>query len=442
MRDTIYIFRHIARIVIEMESPIAISSGRDNIMTDSSIMKDINGLPYIPGTSITGVIRNNINFLNSNEKDKLFGFQTQQSGQGSKIIISDAIMIGNDGKPKDGIQSIDFTNEFYKKFQALPIRQHVCINDKGVNKGTGKFDEEIVYKGTRFCFEIELMSQTDNRELFGKIMDTICSDYLRIGSGTRKGFGKASVITEQSGIAHLNLKEPKDLELYLKKTTNLSDSWIGFNVFDGKQKDDNCWETYSINIHPIDFFLFSSGFKDDDADMSPVYEEYITWSQNNKPKFTEQKNILIPASSIKGALSHRVAYYWNKLNKKYADNKEGLCGSSNPAVFALFGGAEENSRRGNVIISDIYGPNLMTKIHSHVKIDRFTGGTIKSGLFFEKTVYGRNNDFELKIIVNKAAYIDKTIEESLKLAIEDLRNGRLPLGGGVNRGNGIFIEQK
>lgn len=441
MRDTKYNHRHIARIVIEMETPIAISTGKDDVLTDSTIIKDFNGLPYIPGTSITGVIRNAIDFLENNEKKEVFGFQEAQSGKGSKIIFTDGVMMGTNGKAIDGVQQIDFADEFYSMFQTLPIRQHVSINEKGVAKKTGKFDEEIVYKGTRFCFEMELISEKDNKELFNKIIGTICSNYLRIGGGTRKGFGKAKVIKELCGMAHLDLKKTNDLELYLKKSSCLSDNWAGFQAFTGEETKNENWETNSIALKPLDFFLFSSGFKEDDADMAPVYEQFIYWDTNNHPKFSK-KCVLIPATSIKGALAHRVAYHWNKINEKYADQKEGLIGDENPAVCALFGTSENTSRIGNVIISDIYSVNTKTKLHSHVKIDRFTGGTINSGLFFEKTTLGKDDVFNLEIIINKNAFKDKTIEKALKLTIDDLRKGLLPLGGGVNRGNGIFIENK
>ena len=49
--------RVVARVVIEAATPLSISSGANNVMTDDLILTDVNGLPYIPGSTICGVIR-------------------------------------------------------------------------------------------------------------------------------------------------------------------------------------------------------------------------------------------------------------------------------------------------------------------------------------------------------------------------------------------------
>ena len=41
--------RVVARVVIEAATPLSISSGANNVMTDDLILTDVNGLPYIPG---------------------------------------------------------------------------------------------------------------------------------------------------------------------------------------------------------------------------------------------------------------------------------------------------------------------------------------------------------------------------------------------------------
>ena len=45
-----YRYRFISRIVIEAVTPIAVGSGDKDIITDARVIKDVNGLPYIPGT--------------------------------------------------------------------------------------------------------------------------------------------------------------------------------------------------------------------------------------------------------------------------------------------------------------------------------------------------------------------------------------------------------
>ncbi|MGL5563364.1 MAG: RAMP superfamily CRISPR-associated protein, partial [Tannerellaceae bacterium] len=47
---TLYNKRLLCRIVLEATTPLSIGSGLKDITTDSLVVKDINGLPYIPGT--------------------------------------------------------------------------------------------------------------------------------------------------------------------------------------------------------------------------------------------------------------------------------------------------------------------------------------------------------------------------------------------------------
>ncbi|MBS4039204.1 MAG: hypothetical protein KGZ81_01250, partial [Flavobacteriales bacterium] len=47
----------LAQIIIEAKTPLAVGTGDKNVITDQPVSLDVNGLPYIPATSIAGVIR-------------------------------------------------------------------------------------------------------------------------------------------------------------------------------------------------------------------------------------------------------------------------------------------------------------------------------------------------------------------------------------------------
>lgn len=169
--------------------------------------------------------------------------------------------------------------------------------------------------------------------------------------------------------------------------------------------------------------------------------------------------VLIPATSVKGALAHRVAYYYNKLKEVFADklskeDYEQHVGKNNAAVKALFGsegervdGKMKNQLRGNLIFSDIIEKPLHDKILNHVSIDRFTGGAIDGALFSEKATYGKDTEFTTEILLHEKAVkrlIEKEnsdfkeVQQAFESALKDICTGMLPLGGGVNRGNGVF----
>ena len=50
--ENTYRYRQIARVTFEITTPLAVGSGNKDITTDSVVMKDVNELPYIPGTTL------------------------------------------------------------------------------------------------------------------------------------------------------------------------------------------------------------------------------------------------------------------------------------------------------------------------------------------------------------------------------------------------------
>jgi CRISPR/Cas system CMR subunit Cmr4 (Cas7 group RAMP superfamily) len=444
-----YKYRYIARVIIEAETPLCVRSGRVGLLTDAAVIRDTNGLPYIPGTAIAGVLRHGLAEATHNEKNEklvndIFGFQNVNDGHGSMLICSSAQMIGVEGKALDGMQNIDWwTDNFYARFRNLPIRQHVRITDKGVAAQGGKFDEEIVYKGTRFCFELEFLSgnQEQINKWGQKILPLLSAISFRIGGGTRKGFGKICVHSIKTKSFDLNNQD--NLEAYLNKSASLADEFEGndFSANDSTITDD--WIQYNLVLAPADFVLFGSGYADDNADMTPVKEQVVVYDKNGIPSF-QTNYIVAPASSIKGAIAHRTAFYYNKNNGIFADNESVDKNVPNIAVEALFGSnRSDNTTRGNVILSDLFVATgkYTEKIFNHVAIDRFTGGAIQGALFQEKTAYLKDN-LKLEILVNKKAFNNgdhgQGVKQAFESALGDLCNGYLPLGGCSNHGHGIF----
>ena len=84
---------------------------------------------------------------------------------------------------------------------------------------------------------------------------------------------------------------------------------------------------------------------------------------------------------------------------------------------------------------------VFEKHFNHVSIDRFTGGARAGALFTEKTV-SSNQKITLNLIVETSAFEEEWVEAAFEAAIGDLKNGRLPLGGSVAKGHGVFLESK
>jgi CRISPR/Cas system CMR subunit Cmr4 (Cas7 group RAMP superfamily) len=357
-------------------------------------------------------------------------------------------------------------------FKSLPVRQHVRIDDKGAGSEGGKFDEEIVYKGTRFCFELEMIGDDEaNLEDFEYVLNQINNETFRIGGGSRRGFGEIRICDiKKTGILDLNLTD--DLNKYLEKTSSLNDCSCYTDTCEDNDSIDTGqeWIAYTIPLRADDFFFFGAGY----GDGKFVTEKVVQWNEDDHGAAFSQEKILVPGSSVKGALAHRVAFYYNKLKMVTAeiinksepveqffpeyefsdlrppdkemtliDRNKYLVTRYNPAVRALFGyTAEKNTVRGNVLIQDIIEHDVdgkNKKVLNHVSIDRFTGGAIDGALFSEE-VYGDDNIYTLHLKVKSSAFQknDRHIREAFEKALDDIKTGMLPLGGGTMRGHGRF----
>jgi len=427
-----YTHRYLAKIVLEADSPFNISTGRDNLETQSPAIRDINGLPYLPSSSIAGVLRHAI----GDETAKSF-FGSLESDTGSRIIFTDGVMIGKEGIALDGIMEIDFNDNFYRHFCRLPIRHHVKINEKGTGVDRAKYDHEIVYKGTRFVFEIIMYSDGTNQQQFEEVIEKLRDSNFALGGKTRRGLGRMKVVKCEKAI--LDLRKTEDLNAYLDKSASLKEPFSRYVGMPTETTDPDGWTKYEMTLTPNDYFLFRAGESDDNRNAIPTTEAYIQWDDDQKPRFVEGC-VLLPGSSIKGAIAHRTAYHWNRL----IENKSlSSVGDRNPAVRTIFGYVYgDNARRGNCLIPDIIEETPLTnmdkKLFNHVTIDRVTGGASQTALFSEQAVYRKGVTYPLDILVKNEALSDATIREAFECALRDIVNGCLPLGGLTNRGYGVF----
>ncbi len=433
--------RYIARFMVVADTPLFVGSGIASLMKDALVQKDVTGLPMIAGTSLTGVLRH---ALATNSKyewiNDIFG-SSNGKGSGSRLKVSNANMLLTENKVSEGIiEQLDET--VLSRYSNLPSRQHVRITEKGVAVNHGLFDNEVVYKGTRFVFELELRGTDADKVHWIAIMEQVQNPTFRIGSGTRNGYGSLKVMAVYNQIFDLQIASDFKEYVNYNPSFNSGLKLIQATPTEGLSIDN--YIHYRLNLKPDLFFVFSEGFGDADADNKPLEEEVAIY-RNNTIEFDKQT--VIPASSIKGAISHRVAFHYNKLTKQYADkivNKSTIVGSNNFAVAELFGfeaGSNFKAKAGKVFINDWYYSEKEVnnkKIFNHVAIDRFTGGAIDGALFSEKVSKLLSGEFAFDIFVKDSALSDENIKLSLENSLTDICKGLLPLGGMTTKGHGMF----
>ena len=189
----------------------------------------------------------------------------------------------------------------------------------------------------------------------------------------------------------------------------------------------------------------ASSYNDDrEPDMLPMHEAKIYWTK--KPNGTQvgeigEQQYLLPASAIKGAIRHRVAYHYNCLTSRFVDDDSAYESDESPAITALFGYAKDNeSRAGILAFQDIYLETQKQQVLMHNKIDKFTGGVINGALFSENVLWHTSIKIKLDV-VNPDKVTDPDIKLALHKSLTDLANGWLPLGASASRGLGVFLDK-
>ncbi len=452
--------RYIAKIILEAETPLFVGSGETSLTADAIVMRDAYGFPMIPGTSLAGVLRHALEYPEAKcDWKEFFGYQDGSEGKGSKLRISSAYLILN-GEIPDG--SEEQKRKYFKDFDNLPVRQHVRINDRGTAEDKGLFDNEVVYKGVRFVFEMEARGTKEDENLWNKVMHALKSPIFRVGQGTRNGYGRLKVwgVKEMK----LDLTNQEDFEKYLNYDNRLA---IGDVPEIKNESSDSSVTTYKLELKPELGFLFGAGTGDDEVDAMPLKERVVIYDDNWNLKL-EEEQILIPGSSIKGAIRHRTCFHYNRRMKRWAEiyaekMRDLITGVENKAVYELFGAeggwkgdkhdgcfdeyhnikdycGSRPAKRGHVLINDVFLKAAESdKIFNHVTIDRFTGGAKDGHLFSEKvaTLADQEQKVTIDIVVEKE-FDEDDIIGAFEDALRDICSGLLPLGGMTTKGHGIF----
>lgn len=438
------LYFYIRRIEIENVTALHPGSGESDILQDMPVQVDYNGLPTLNGTSIAGALRGGYE-SKFGEDGKLFGSskshdkpgQHEQS-MGSRLTISNAVVLDENARPVEAL-SKDAFSDYLTQLQKLPQRDHCRINALGSAQEHGKFDRTVLPAGVRFLLEyvIENHDRVALEQEAEQVAAIWNSPEFRLGGGSRNGFGKIKILKENERI--YDLSDSADREAYLSRRSSLSDKVDMHPVISASVKSNA--EQWTLKLKPENFWITSDGCDDGEVNFRSKREIRFVWDSNG-PKAKEF--LLLPATSIKGALSHRTAYHYNRLKGIFADQlsdeafKE-QAESRNKAVATLFGEAkdkEHTGSRGKVLLDDLVCAEdaVSNKVFNHVAIDRFTGGARKGMLFSEEAVFG--GEFTLTLTLEPGA--ETEMVEALKSAWNDLKNGLLPLGGGVMRGHGVM----
>lgn len=452
--------KHYLKITFQLESPLCIGSGRNDI-TDQDILRDARGIPYIPGSAVAGVIREACNgAIDEGILKYYFGYSPINKGKNnesvessiieSKIIFYDATLIG-DGKD-------DGENQIYRISQ----RDGVALNEYKSAKKQAKFDWEILEGDCKFQTFIEISEEKSANNIAAEeVLVNIAKIWkeadIRFGAKTTRGFGKicnVDIIRRSFELVKSPENGEKNIEDWLEFNAFDNKSWEGSDSYENMLKtlnEDKKWtlkekKKLSLKLRlegGLSIRRYSTQCSEEES--SPDQEQMTTIKFNNKKSSEQdqmetQKSIeeiaVIPGTTWAGAIGHRMEELIEGSKvKKFKRNEEDI------QCYHYFGTANDKDKEKSLIY---FGESRLTggefRIMSRNAIDRFLGSTAEGALFTEKIYIGGETTLDISFgdLYNTAVSYSEDFINAFAATLTDLHEGYLSVGGATSVGRGVF----
>ncbi len=387
------------KITFVLASPLALGSG-ENANTDKDLMKDSNGIPFIPASSVAGVLRESLEKKDETKTAKYLGKVIQKKSgtdadqSESTVLFYDAVI--SSGEPR------------------ITVRDSVCLDEwKTANKGA-KFDMEILEPGISFTTYLEQDFVPEKEEDYGaEIVKEFLSGTMFFGGKSMRGYGA--------------IKDVKAWETTFVFPDD-TEKWIAFDLY----QDDYAWTPCTAErTAPTKELRIS--LKLQGGISIRKYTTRVSTEETAEPDM-EQLTVgkdpipVIPGTSWAGAFKHRMEEF-------------GIDTKGENSIFGYVKGEGKNEKARSRIFfgeSQLTGGSFQTL--SRNAIDRFTGGTVDGALFTERTYYGGTT--ELLIAWRSDTTMPDAEKKALAAALADLHFGFLAIGGETSIGRGIFTITK
>lgn len=389
---------------LQLNSPLIIGSGTETESrtneADLHILKNKQEKPFIPGTSLAGVLRDWLAGNNPAATDKLFGFVTQ-----------------NDAGMND-IQSAVAVSDVVLDNAMIVVRDGVSIDGyTGTGIKGAKYDYEAVERGATGNFSMVVTIRAYQEKnipelntLIEQMADRLYTG-IRVGALTAKGFGLVTV--PDIVVDYYNFRDKNSVTSWLLKQSSKKQYF-------GKLAEE---ETGNAFVVDGDFELLTSLLLRDQN----VNEKSGDTKLNAVP-MKSKGDYLIPGTSLKGVLRHQ------------AEKILSVLGKPESLLYNLMGYSVENeSRKSRFIVNEVYFKNgVIEKDQTRNRIDRFTGGTIESALFTNRALYQEKPSVP---VVHLHFEIMDCADWEAGLALfmlKDLWTGNIALGGEKSIGRGLL----
>lgn len=397
----------------------------------ATVCRNVAGLPYLPATSLRGMLRAEVRAMDAALATRLFGPEHDADDHFmGELWLQDAVLIVSTA---NGQHVPDFTHH-------TGIAHAVSINPiTGTAADHLLFAEEYVPAGSRFQFSLQRgpCSEQDVQALIGLLHRMSAATPAQLGAGGSHGFGhfqikaettRVDVLTDKALLAWMGASDVKDLPW--QKRTDLS------AVTPALQRAKP--RSWSLQIIPEGRFVIHDPGHVGHEPLKKLHvadeERYpgIEYSrdENGRPS--------IPGRSLRGLLRHRASRILaTLLHQTHGIAPNAARQWADQQVKALFG---DTRRQSLIAISRAIVPKEAKAGRSMLTfnaVDRFTGGVADSKLYNARAV--RADYLQFEISLRGGALPDGDWWKGLALLVlRDAVEGDLALGWGKAKGLGAF----
>ena len=385
-------------------SPLRLSNGESE-ETDSDLMLDLQGFPFIPGSALAGVLRS---MLEEEDAKDLFGSFSKGNRTESRIVVSDAVL-PDDILPEDIL---------------IISRDGVGLNERGTARKTAKYNFQVVETDKPYTALIELECTPGDHadSLLEALMKRIARDGISLGARTTRGYGRTSVTVKSF---HFDLNTEESLK-----------EWLHFDPVSGKIPNsarvvDISADTSAVNNTTL---CISANLIFDGPFSVRVYStESVPESEKKTvsvPDYSPLKNRngapVVPGTSWAGVFRHHI----QSLGLSAGLDK-GTLGSLN----AAFGYSDEEKVKSRIVFEETSVNGGSEKILKRNAIDRFTSAPRRGALYCAALWNGGTGALNIRIDSYDKAK-DHLLVSLIILTLRDLNLGLLNVGGEGGAGRG------